>query len=263
MLEQYFSWKIEGLGPYGFFHISFVLLTIISCILICKNADNHDEKKTTKVVFIIGLIFFLLELYKQLFFNTFKNGYNFSHFPFQFCSTPMYLCLLTPLLKGKFKQAVYSFMAFFGLTAGITVMVLAETIIIDEVTISLQSLLWHGLMCVLGCYLIKTQKYGESIQEVKPGVYVFIGLVIIAVMMNYTFELFKNTYQLNDYFNMFYISPYYECNVAVLGDIWRATNFHIALLCYMTGVCLGSCTIFGFSHLILRYKNLSIEHKEA
>ena len=263
MIENYFSWKIEGLGPYGFLHILFIILTIVSSYFICKHTNNHDEKKTTKVVFIIGLVFLFLETYKQLFYNTITSRYNFSNFPFQLCSTPMYLCLLSPLFKGELKKAIYSFLAYFGFIAGVTVMIFPETVIIDEVTISIQSLFWHGLMCVLGSYLIKTQNYGVSIKEIKPGIYMFIGFVIVAVIMNYSFEVIKNTYHISDYFNMFYISPYYECEVPILNDIWRATNFHIMLLCYITGVCLGACIIFGFAHLILRYKQTIISHKEA
>ena len=256
MLEEIFSWRIEGLGPYGFLHILFIILTIVSSIILCKISKSHDDKQVVKTVFIIGLIFLVLELYKQLFYNTFSDGlksYNWSMFPFQLCSTPMYLCLLSIFFKENIRKSIYSFLAFFGFVAGLTVMIFPETVIIDEVTISIQSLLWHGLQCVLGCYLIKTQNYGENISEIKHGIFWFIGLLFAAIVMNYTFEVCKTIYNIDGYFNLFYISPYYECNVVILKDIWNATNYHFALLCYIIGVILGTIVIFYSVNLFKKH----------
>lgn len=266
MLREIFSYEIPGLKAYGFFHFFFVILTIIFCYIIYKFADKHTEQDVVKVVFCIGLIFLFLEVFKQLFYNDFKGGwkeYSWGYFPFQLCSTPLYLCLLTPLFKGRFRHAIYSFLGFVSFIAGITVMVIADTVIIDEVAISVQSLLWHGTQCVLGVYLCKTQNYGQNLHEVIPGLLVFLCLTITAVFMNYAFEVIKNMHNLNDSFNMFYISPYYKSDVLILGEIWDATSWPVALVCYILGVSLGSCFIYSFAHLNYKKYNNEFYHKEA
>lgn len=266
MLEKYLSWEIEGLGAFGFLHLLFVALTILGCFYITKIADGHTEKDVTKVVFIIGIIFLLLETYKQLFHNDIGDGlreYSWGYFPYQLCSTPMYLCLLTPVFKKEFRKTVYSFLAFYGFIAGLTVMVIADTVIVDEVTISIQSLFWHGMQCVLGCYLIKTQGFGKSYKEVFPGILLFIVLVVIAIILNFTFEQCKIHFGLTDSFNMFYISPYYESHVLILSDVWKATNYHFALLFYLVGVTTGAFFINYMAHLYLKIKSHQLKVKEA
>ena len=264
MLSEYITWEIPGLKGYGLFHFFFIGLTILFSWLLIRKGKEHDSNKQVKVVFIIGLIFLFLELFKQLYYNdlSFKTPYTWWLFPFQLCSTPMYFCLLIPLFSEEFRKKAYSFLAFYGFVGGLAVYVIPSTVIVDDVLISIQSLTWHGLQIILGCYLIKTQDYGHTIKEMIPGIAWFVVLTLCAMSMNFVFEICKNAFDIDSSFNMFYISPYYESRILVLGDIWRATNWFIALICYFIGVSLGASIIWGGAYLYKKYHVIDLNEEK-
>lgn len=100
-LENIFSWQIDKIHGYILFHLMILIITILVTILFVKEFKNHNEQQVKKTVFIFGIFFFCLELYKQLFYNVFEDvsSYQWNIFPFQLCSTPIYFCLITPILK--------------------------------------------------------------------------------------------------------------------------------------------------------------------
>ena len=78
--------------PYGMFHITFFVLSIVlSCILANKLKDVSD-RKNKKILFFTGLFLLVIEVYKELFYYFVVNNgsYDFSIFPFQLCDVPMY-----------------------------------------------------------------------------------------------------------------------------------------------------------------------------
>lgn len=107
-------------------------------------------------------------------------------------------------------------MGFYYTLAGIAVMLFPDTIISKKVTITMQSVIWHGAMITLGIYLIVTIQLGQNIKELISGIIIFCILTFIAITMNYVFEQIKTTYKIDASFNLFLISPYYESNILVL-----------------------------------------------
>lgn len=185
-LENILSWKTDKLHGYGWFHLIIIVINVCITIVFIRRYKNHNEKQVKMTVFYFGLFFFFLELYKQLFINVFedRSSYNWSTFPFQFCSTPIYICLLTPVFKEKIREYLYQFMGFYYTIAGLSVMVVPDSVITSEVTITMQSLLWHGAMITLGVYLIITRNLGCKIKEMIPGILLFCSL------FSYSDELF-------------------------------------------------------------------------
>lgn len=250
-LDNIFSWKTNIFKSNIIFQIIVILITLAAIVLVIKNTKKFDEKSIDKVVFNFGLLYFFLELYKQLFFNVFsgRTGYDWSIFPFQLCSTPLYVCLISPFTKGKVKKAFYAYLSSFCMLGGLSVLVYPNSVIIDEVTITFQSMIWHSSMVVLGCYLIYVNRFGKDLKELLPGVVIFLIVVFIAVNMNYLFEVFKQKYEMDSYFNMLFISPYYECDIVLYSIIWNATNWYISVFAYILGLTLGSIIIWFFAHI--------------
>ncbi|MDD7314820.1 MAG: YwaF family protein [Bacilli bacterium] len=241
-LENIFSFKTEYFKGNVTFQVAVILLTIIiSHFLTRKKSFNID-----RTVFIFGLIFFVLELYKQLFYNVFseRNGYHWNIFPFQLCSTPLYVCLIAPFTKGKIRNAFYVYLSSFCMLGGLSVLIFPSSVIVSEISITFQSMIWHSSMVCLACYLIYNMDYGKSLIELKPGVYVFLIVVTMAILMNDTFEFFKQKYHLTNTFNLFFISPYYECHIIGYEIIWNNTTWYVSVLAYVLGLCLGSIIIW-------------------
>lgn len=154
---------------------------------------------------------------------------------------------------------MYTYLAFYGLLAGFSVLIYPETVIISEVTISIQSLLWHGGMVVLGCYLIQANSFGQRKEELRPAILIFFILTMLAQTMNIAFEQLKQLYQLQGTFNMFFISPYYTQGIPVLSQITEETNWFVSFIIYIIGVTLGACLVWTLAHLKYVKKEEKVE----
>lgn len=262
LLDNIFSWKTNLFKNNIIFQLVIILITIGIIFLVIRNVKNFDQKSIDMIVFKFGIVFLVLEIYKQLFYNVFndRTGYDWGIFPFQLCSTPLYVCLIAPFTKGKVKNAFYIYLSTYCMLGGASVLVFPDSVIVEEITITFQSLIWHSSMVILACYLIYVNQYGKNLKELVPGIIVFLIVVIMAICMNYVFEVFKQHYGLTNYFNMFFISPYYECNIIFYSIIWNATNWYVSVVTYILGLTLGSMIIWKLAHL--RFKQEEVKGSE-
>ena len=107
---------MEPPPAYGAFHILFTLIGFAVCGLLAWKLRNVSDKIANRILFLCGLVLSLSEVFKQFFcYYVIADGtYHWGEFPFQLCSIPMYLCLVTPWLKpGKPRRALYSFMVLY------------------------------------------------------------------------------------------------------------------------------------------------------
>ena len=118
---------------FGWFHWFWIALTLIACVLVCLQAKKLSEKAVRAIVGSVAAILIILEIYKQLDFsyNISEDSwaYNWGAFPFQFCSTPMYIMALAAVWKkSKVQNALYAFLATYGTFAGIIVLAYPESV---------------------------------------------------------------------------------------------------------------------------------------
>ena len=115
---------------YGWFHLLFVALIIVTTITLYKFLKNPQEKTVRKILLVFSLLSIFLEIYKQINFtfsydgNVISADYQWYAFPFQFCSTPMYIGLFAGLVKNKkIHKALCNYLATFSLFGGLCVIV--------------------------------------------------------------------------------------------------------------------------------------------
>ena len=82
---------------FGIYHIICLVLTAGLTAFAAIRGKHHSEKKIVNVVLITAIVVALFEIYKQINY-TFGNGsgdpyYQWYAFPWQFCSTPLYIGL--------------------------------------------------------------------------------------------------------------------------------------------------------------------------
>ena len=90
--------KMNPIRPYGLFHISFFILSIVLSCVFANKLKNVDDKKNKKILFYIGFFLFIIEVYKELFYYFIVNNGNYDF------SYVMFLCIyvwLFHLLKIK------------------------------------------------------------------------------------------------------------------------------------------------------------------
>lgn len=259
------DWKWPWSQPvsYGWYHIVWLIIMIAVSVILCLTlAKKHDKAIDNKVIFIFGVLLVAIELYKQIFFTLDEGHYQWYAFPFQFCSVPMYFAFIAPLIKKeKIQDAMYKFIAIYGLLAGLAVMAYPGTCFhTDYVTILLHTMIWHASMVIMGIYLIVSRRYCSNIKditkEVMPATIIFSGLVIFALLVNIIgYKLYfgtdKNIY--NDTLYLMYISPYYSNPFPILGAIKEKVPyvvfFLLYLACFAVGISVLWLGIFGIRKL--------------
>lgn len=258
------GWQWPGERPvsYGWYHLMWVGIMIVATILLVKFvATKHDKRKDNIVIFSFGLFLVLIEIYKQIFYFLDAGYYQWHAFPFQFCSVPMLVAFIAPLLKeGKVKEALYKFIAFFGLLAGLAVMTYPGNCFgTDYVVILIHTMIWHSSMVIMGVYLLVSRGYGKNyIKDIIPGFIVFAIIVAIAFIGNIVgYKLYFSNPELNVHgqsLNMFYISPYDTCSLPILSVIQTKVPYVVFFMCYLLAFLIGISILWSATRGVIAIK---------
>lgn len=251
-------WPGDGVYSYHWFHIMWLVLMVIGCFASSYFLGRkHNKKIDDRFIFIIGTMLILIEIYKQVFYTLDAGYFQWYAFPFQFCSVPMYVAFVAPLIKNeKIKEYMYKFLASFGLLAGIAVMIYPDSCFATKyITILIHTMLWHSSMVVMGVYLIVARGYGKNLlKEITPGAIIFSIIVTFALIANiiaykvYFGDPIKNIH--NEKFFLLYISPYYETPFPILCDIKEKVPFVIFFITYLLAFFLGVSLLWSIVFLI-------------
>ena len=95
-------WPGDGVHSYHWFHIMWLVLMVIGCFASSYFLGRkHNKKIDDRFIFIIGTMLILIEIYKQVFYTLDAGYFQWYAFPFQFCSVPMYVAFVAPLIKNE------------------------------------------------------------------------------------------------------------------------------------------------------------------
>lgn len=221
---------------YGWFHILSLMLMVLTVIIVAKSVKDNPDRAVKKTLIGFTVVSLTLEIMKQGLFTHVNSAYQWYAFPFQFCSTPMYIALLSLIVNHrKVKEAFYSFLAFYGLSGGLVVMLYPNDVYIDLIMIDIQTMMHHGGMVVVGCTLIFADKVKFNFSSLLKASFVFLGLVAIAFVLNISaFNAGLTS------FNMFYISPYIANHLPILSTIYQTQPYIVFFLCYILGFGLAA-----------------------
>ena len=237
---------------YGGYHIFCLLLTGALTVFAVRKGRRHDEKTVRRVVFWTAVAVALLEVYKQINF-TFGDGsggaeYQWYAFPWQFCSTPMYMGLLTGIFRqGKVHQALCAYLATYCVFAGAAVMFYPVTVFIGTVGINIQTMVCHGSMVVIGGYLLGSGYVKMETRTLLRAMPVFGICVLLAGILNQV----AHNQGITD-FNMFFISPYVECELPVYALVHDVLPFPLNWMAYILGFTLAAGAVLTLAGGIAR-----------
>lgn len=232
--------QMETPQLYGWFHLLWLAITFLSAFGLCAwHRKNGDERRVRKVVFSVALLVIILEIYKMINYSfSYEDGIVFDFqwyaFPWQFCSTPMYVGLLTGLFrKGKVHDCLCAYLATYAVFAGAAVMIYPGDVFIGTIGINIQTMICHGSMITVGVYLLYTGYVKLEHKTILKALPVFACTLLIAMILN---EIAYYTGLLEtDTFNMFYISRHLESTLPVYSLVHNAVPFPINLVIYIAG----------------------------
>lgn len=241
---------VNGGAMYGWFYFLWIGIMAVQCVFLFPLAAKKDKITTDRVVLVYGLVMLAAEIYKQIFFTLEAGEYQWHLFPWQFCSVPMFAAVVAPLLKnGRVKDAIYKFLAFFGLIAGIMTLILPEGFYWDYVTITCHSFFWHTSIVMIGVYLIIANGYAKSVGkffgEWLGSAAVYTAAIAAALALDTFWGVYlKDALGTGMTFNMFYISPFYNSSLPVFRDVQPAVPYPVFLLFYAAAFCVGAAAIW-------------------
>ena len=223
-----------------------IVICIVSCVLLYIFRKRISKKALNITLLTTGIVLVVLELLKQLDYSlVYNNGhstwkYQPFIFPFQFCSTPMYLMLLAGILrKGKIYDAILCYLATFAFFGGSTVLVYPAEVFTTNIFINCHSMFWHSSMIIIGFMIFATRSIEFKIKSHAKASIVFAVMICIALLMNISAHYIKPDVD----FNMFYIGPYIPCNLIILSTIYTLVPWPVFFLIYFIGFALVSFVV--------------------
>ena len=248
---KFFEAEMTTPTIYGWFHVMFIVIMVTACVLMCTFFRNCSERAARRIVLVCWLIFLVLEIYKQLIYTFEYDGsvisadYQWYAFPYQLCSTPMYVLPFVAFLKdGRLRDAAIAYTVAFSIFGGICVMIYPGDVFISTVGINIQTMIHHGMQIVIGVYLASRYRHRLNFRYFLGGGAVFLVLLLIALVANVGVYHALRAVGNDETFNMFYIGPYHDCTLPVLSSIYPKVPYIVFLLMYAVGFSLAALIIF-------------------
>ena len=268
-LQQICETPMERPTNYGWFHLVFFALSILAGILLCVTHKKGNDARVRRTVFVTGVIVILLEIFKMFVYSFYIEDnkllwdFQWYVFPWQFCSIPMYVSLLTGLFKkGKIHQSLVAFLATYAIFAGLCVMLYPNDVFIGEIGINVQTMICHGSMLTIGIYLYGSGYVKTEHKTILRAIPVFAAAVSMAALLNEV--IYKSGVLNGETFNMFFISPHFEGTLPVYSLVQKVVPFPFCLIIYVAVFTLAAYVMLlcamGIRKLASKHKT---QEKEA
>lgn len=252
--------------PWGAYHFVWLLIlaAVIACIVLAPTL-RADRRLARGLTYGIGAFLLFIELFKQIFSGLHAEDgsvvwwYPWYIFPFQLCTTPLYVCLALPFVRGNARRWLCSYLGSFGMLGGIAVMLVPQTVFCDLLFINLHTMLWHTGLIALGVLQWVSAEIHPCVCDFLGGACLFLLFTAIASALNYAFRQYAG-----DGFNMFYISPYVPVPTLPFIEHFRlSVPYPIYLCAYVLVLCAGAAVVFAAMRLAVRPKNALEQIKRA
>ena len=255
---------------FGLFHILWLILVVVSIIILYKNKKDANEKQLKMILAVYGIIALILEILKQLIWsfnydvitNTITWDYQWYSFPFQLCTTPIFVSLICIFLKKeKIREYLLSYIAYITILGSISTMIMPDSCFTSDILVNIHTMWLHLGSFVVSVYLLMTGEVKINIKNLIQAIIVFLIFVIISNTMNI---IIYNLNILNgEEFNMFYISPYFESSLPVFDIIQRNVPYIIYLLIYILALPLGGFIIYIISNMIREFSKKNLKKEDT
>ena len=246
--------QMETPAPYGVFHLCAFALVLLAAVLLCAFCRDVKDRSFRRICFLAWFILFCFETYKQINFSFNYNGgepywdYQWYAFPFQLCSSPLYVLPLVFLSRegSRIRRAAVSFMSFYSLFAGFAVMFYPATVFVSTIGINIQTMVWHGTQVILGIFFVSHYRRELSFKHFAAGIPVFLVLVGIALAL----DMIMPNHIGDETFNMFFISPKFPSTLPVLSIVWERCPWPVFLAVYAVGYTFAAWLVFILTRAI-------------
>lgn len=247
--------EMERPVPYqSWFHYASLILVFLIAAYATIRLRHASKERIRVFVMTVGIIMVMLEIYKQINYSyTNAWAYRWYAFPFQFCSTPMYVALLAGWMKNeRFRNVLYGFLSTYGLFAGLLVMFIPHDVFTDTIGINIQTMVHHGGAAIMGSALLFSDIPWKRVRFSRVMVLYFIT-VAIAMGLN----IWHNRYIQDGTFNMFFLNPRYGLHIDWIRPVYSRLSYGSYFVIYVLGFTLISYGIFVLGRAIRKISERS------
>ena len=248
----------------GIYHFICIALIIIISVFVCRKFKNCSDEILRRLTACVWGIIVVLEIYKQLIHGfsvedgRFVWDYAWYIFPFQFCSSPLYILPFIAFSKNeKLRDACVAYMITFSLFAGLAVFCYPDDVFTVTIGINFQTMVHHGSQILRGALLAVRYKDRLNARFFVGGALTFVVMVFIAMALNIgVYQMFVRV-GIDETFNMFFISPYYNCTLPILSTVYQLVPYVVFVCIYFFGFILCALLVYsliiGITHYVKRF----------
>ncbi|MBE7084589.1 MAG: hypothetical protein E7368_00860 [Clostridiales bacterium] len=252
----------------GWYHLLCLAIVIGLCVVVAVYCRNLSDKQYDKILLGTSIALWLFEIYKQLNYSydwsTNTWDYQWYAFPYQFCSTPMYVMPLALIFRKRklVRDACRAYLGTYALFAGLAVMLYPGDVFIKTIGINVQTMVHHGAMVVIGVLTWVSGKAKLNHKIILYALPVFASLILVATGANVLWHFVGN----DETFNMFYISPYFNSTLPVLSIIQPLVPYPVFLIGYLVGFTTAGYLMFLlallFNTIFQKIRNTALLKKQ-
>lgn len=247
---------------FGWFHLLCLCLSFLVLILLYHKGKNASEKQLKIVLAFYGIIALILEIAKQIVWsfnfdaatNLITWDFQWYAFPFQLCTTPIYVSLTCLFLKkGTLRESLLAYLSFVTILGSIVTMILPDSCFVETILVNIHTMYLHCGGFVVSIFLLMNGYVKVNYKNLKNAFLVFISLVSIALLLN---TIIYNIGILNgEEFNMFYISPYFTTTLPIFKTVQEITPYPLYLMIYLLTIFTGELIVFYIAKIIGKVSN--------
>ncbi len=239
--------QMEKPEPYGDYHILCFAVFGVITLLVCAVLRDCRDSTYRFVIFLFWLSLAVWETYKETVISHRIVGgevvfsYPWSAFPFQLCSTPLYvLPLLAALPDSWLRDAFACYTAAFAFIGGFGVFLFPRTVFGASLFGNIHSMNHHGIQIVTGVFTMiwYRRRRRLNFRFFLLGEALFTGMFMTAMWLNTVFYEHLKTIGKHHGFNMFFINPSEPFKILIFEDILNKISKDIIHVYYFIGVTL-------------------------
>ena len=245
--------------PWDDYHIKWCIAVAIISIILCIAFRNASDRTFRTIVLLSWIVMFVFELYKQRFISTtLVEGvltYKWADFPFQLCSTPLYvLPVLGMLRNGSSREYAASYIITYTWIGGLSIYLFPQCVFSNLVAKNIQSMAHHGIQVFIGIFTAVWYRKKLNGKFFIKGVIVFLFMFMIAMFLNTTFRdyMIAEGYMSADVtFNMFLISPAMPFSSPIYEEYMLSLSAYDRIKIYIFGLTMISAVVILLQRIFL------------
>ncbi len=245
--------------PYESFHLVSIAIILALTVALSYFLRNAKPGVIRGVLFFFWLAMVFTEVVDQFVrSNTLVDGvlvfdYRWYSFPLQLCATGLWLLPFILLLpESRVRDGMMIYMGLYSFFGGLLVCVVPTTVFTTYLVTNIHTMVQHGSQVIVGVLMLVYNRKKLNIANFVRATLVFLSFAVVAMFANDLMNSVLLAYGEQNDFNMFYISPYFNSGMPVVGYVFDRVPWGVFVTLYLVGFTAIAFLIYSVAKLSMR-----------